>query len=272
MVRAVVRRLPPRATTVVYPDHPYLLQPPEILVGHRGAMTAIFLLGDGERLGTGRHVLARYLLCRFALPAHAVFLVIATRPDLAEAAADAEVADKVVSARARPLTGSEERLDSRWNVVIDELRGVHLARFAEAWATPVRLRDEMVQRDRPGWSTLAMNIDDHHWPRSRHLDVSAGRLVLGRLEDRSAAQQWAAVSSASLAAARLDYGLELGVNGLHRTAGLLRGRDAHLANHVGLVPLRPPGRAFDPEKFMRAAAFAGFSPALRPETAFDNAL
>ena len=264
--------LPRDATAVVYPDHPYLLQPPDILVGRRGQLTAVFLLSDDEHLGRGRHRLARYLLCRLALPAHTAFLVIANDLDAADDGG-VGVADYAARPYERRLKLPAEPANSLWNDLVDGLRSLHLERFAENWdvaASPDAIFSG--QRARPGRSTFAMNLGAQRQLTSRYLDVAQDHLVLGSIDYQTAAHQKASISTANLVATQLDYGLDTALDGLVRTANVLRSNDAHLATHVGYVPRHASGRGFDPDRPARAAAFAGFRVDPRPTWGFDDAI
>jgi len=156
LIRTVLARLPSTATTVAYPDHPFLLEPPDILSARNGALTAMFILGRRERIGSGRHSLARYLLTRFALPRHATVILLTEDLNTVDIGGDGPV-DAV-----RPVDGNRLRLDAEplqnlWNIATEELRQAHFDRFSEAWESEVRTREEVQGRRSYGVSTMRMH-------------------------------------------------------------------------------------------------------------------
>ncbi len=259
MLHEVIRDLPDESVAVAHPDHPFLLEPPDVLVGDSGRLTAYFIVGDEERLGAGRHTLARYLLCRLALPAHALVVVV-----VGDARGREEEWTAVADAVRPPTHGRRdlpsEPMSSPWYNSLLLIRGAHYERFAETWTT-ASARPSV--RQRPGESTasLTWRTDQGRLTRrrSRFLDYTDGHLVLHTPEDISRRALRQVIASATSTTAQFDFGLTEAVSGLVRTALMIHGGDAHLATHRARLGGRSEG-AFDPLRTLRSAAFAGFQP------------
>lgn len=65
-------------TTVVRPDHPFLVNGPDVLVGGRGKLIALFVPTSSEA-GDGEQLMARVGLTRLALPSHATCILVVPR-------------------------------------------------------------------------------------------------------------------------------------------------------------------------------------------------
>lgn len=75
-------RLPSAFATVLAPDHPLLLRGPDVLVGGEGVLTAVYIPGVVERERSQDNLRTRYILSRLALPPHTRH-VLAWSPDWA---------------------------------------------------------------------------------------------------------------------------------------------------------------------------------------------
>jgi hypothetical protein len=76
----LARKLPSGFIISRNPDHPFLLQGPDLLIGGQGKITAIFLPSAAERRNEQR-LRARYALNRVALPAHTKCLLVVDGKD-----------------------------------------------------------------------------------------------------------------------------------------------------------------------------------------------
>jgi hypothetical protein len=65
--RELIDRLPGSYVVVAAPDHPLLLEGPDVLIGGEGAAVALFIPKASERLNR-ESFLARVILSRLALP------------------------------------------------------------------------------------------------------------------------------------------------------------------------------------------------------------
>jgi hypothetical protein len=287
-VRRVVESLPPRATVAVYPDHPFLLEPPEILVGQNGELAGIFVLTARDRPGTGRNSFARYLLARLALPEHATLVIAAEDIDLIGYTKFAAV-DDIRPADQTPFRWPSDRRPSRWNEAVENIRWPHFERFADTWKSGADAQHARLTRQRKGRSTTTMWLQG--LPAARDASTRTPRDVRiaipdddrGRQPGRERAQSWRPVVApdgerlalertptdrpsdlriglalACRSAVSVDYGLGLGLDGLSETASALESAAAYLPTHLISVGDRPSGRRFDVDRPLRSAAFVGF--------------
>lgn len=75
VVKALARQLEDGLTVSISPDHPYLLQGPDVLAGGNGKMLAIFVMKTVEQRAPV-HLMVRAVLSRLALPAHTIFVLV----------------------------------------------------------------------------------------------------------------------------------------------------------------------------------------------------
>lgn len=295
LVRLAAEVLPPRATIAVYPDHPLLLHPPEILGSHRGALYAVFVVQGTETLGRGRHTFGRYLLSRLALPSNAVFVAAVENPADVDAV-PRDLFDIVLPVtQHRPGTLADEPTGAAWQQAVESLRPAHVERFGATWSLDRSPRDERVRRH-SGRTTASLSMAGRRSIRGRTPYVSftsEGHLTLDAPAQRSRQQHMALASAAVLMAVEADYGLiptaEASTFVLEESPvgrGALRTRrsqehekpptglvtqygqwlsmgDAVLALHRAFLPIARTSLAFDIEKPLRAAAFAGYVPESR---------
>jgi hypothetical protein len=67
LAREVRRQVSNRFTLVAYPDHPYLLEPPELLIGGEGLLTAVFV-PKADEMRRPALLQSRLIASRLALP------------------------------------------------------------------------------------------------------------------------------------------------------------------------------------------------------------
>lgn len=72
----LTRRLSGDSVVVAFPDHPHLLASPDILVGGRGRLAALFVIRQNTSFG---HLRARLIAARLALPSHTRLLAYSVR-------------------------------------------------------------------------------------------------------------------------------------------------------------------------------------------------
>lgn len=286
LVRRVASTLPRRATVAVYPDHPFLLEPPDILAAQNGQLTSIFVLTAADKPGVGRNSYARYLLARLALPPHATHVMVMEDPGSLDDD-EFEPVDDIKSVDGPQFRWVPERRPSRWNEATDTLRQPHFERFAEAWKAGPRARLSRITRPTSGRSTTSIWLSSANWANgvvgdgsiqhelpinetiSQHQSGSrlswrpvvspdGERLQLTRTATGAASELRAGLTTACRAVVTVDYGLRLGPSGLAETASMVAGPGAYLPTHEIRLGQRRARRVFDVDRPFRSAAFAGF--------------
>jgi hypothetical protein len=254
--------MPNRSRTVVYPDHPLLVRGPDVLVRVDNDLHAYFTYaGEGQRPGSP-HGRARTLLSRLALPQEATFiLVTADQTSLHDD--DVELFDAIqtgISPRKRQRD-QWYTLDERTAVLVGQLRGFHLRRFANAWTA----NDAVVNTRRPKSPPTSrllhqpsrrLNQPSRRLPDGFDLDREGGQLYAPAptVPDRTTLTRWA--TQLVTTAVDLDYAPS--IDSLEATVGALRSHRAHLPLHFAESRVPIAGRSQDVFKPYRAAAFAGF--------------
>jgi hypothetical protein len=80
-IQRVASQLSDGFTVAAKPDHPYLLRGPDVLAGAKGNLIAVFVLTVAEQRSVEQFI-ARTMLSRLALPAHARFVLVAPGREL----------------------------------------------------------------------------------------------------------------------------------------------------------------------------------------------
>jgi hypothetical protein len=257
-LRKIIEALPRGAEYVTSPDHPLLLRNPAVLASVRGALTAYFVVGGSSVSAVDD----RIMLARLALPV-GTRMVVAAEGFASDVHSDSYLSDEIVEISPdrklpRVPSGRLRRSDSA--ELVDDVRGEHHLRFAEAWAaTRSAAQSGESVRERGGRSTAALSLEIESRPRlfaRRHM-VTDG-LVVDEPAVLNRARLGQRMSAAIENAVHLDYGLSRGLEGVRRSSDLLSSRDAHLALHHYFLSEVPSTRAFDVFRPLRAAAFAGF--------------
>jgi hypothetical protein len=144
--------MPDPESVVAYPDHPFLIRGPDVLVGLDDRLIAYFAYsGAGVRPGSGAGW-ARRLLSRLALPQGTLFVLVVASTEIALHDDDLDLFDAIQFGIRR-----DRRAHERWDPVherpaalVGGLRPFHLKRFSDAWATR---EDGLVRRQRQGVPT-----------------------------------------------------------------------------------------------------------------------
>jgi hypothetical protein len=260
LIERVLTGLPASSDSVAYPDHPLLLQAPDILASVNGTLTAFFVLDQRVRRLPAR-VLSNVVLSRLALPRGTNFVLILGE-DASIRSSDSTLFEEVVEISGKryrriPLGRMSESASAE---LMEPLRRPHDERFAQAWASTARRR---AVPHRTYGEPTSVRVFRTHPPRVSYMDFQNGQFILTAPGPASRTSVRQLLSNSAHVAVQTDYWLDLGVPGLAEVAQLIRSRNAHLALHKSWVPLPSEAHQFDALKPFRAAAFAGF--AVRPE-------
>jgi hypothetical protein len=258
LIERVLAGLPASSDAVAYPDHPLLIQGPDILASSSGALTAYFVL-DRHVRRLPLKMLSDVVLSRLALPRQTSFvLILGNEAGIRDE--DSQIFEEVAALSADQFGGVPNgRMRESWGAeVIESLRRPHNERFGMAWASAVRRRG--ASRGVADYPTSLRAIEaDLPYTRSRFMDFNEGRFIVspptagGRVRARDL------LDRATHVAVQVDYWLDLGVAGIGEVAQVMRSPNTYLALHENR--LNPPTEVhrFDVLKSFRAAAFAGFS-------------
>lgn len=257
----------------------------------------MFVVQSSEVLGHGRHAFGRYLLNRLALPDNAVFVAALEDPSDVDSISS-ELFDVILPVtKTRPGRLSDEPMGAAWQTTVESLRSAHVERFGAIWPLDRSSLNKRFRRYAGKHTTASISMANRpsHRAHSQYVSFASQRhFVLDAPTQGSRQQQMALVSAAALTAVEADYGLiptteadgeprysTIDVPELSPGRGPLRRRrtqpheepptdrvagygqllnhgDAVLALHQAYLPIAGAVRAFDIEKPLRAAAFAGF--------------
>jgi hypothetical protein len=259
LIARVVSGLPARSDSVAYPDHPLLLHGPDIVASIDSRLTAYFILERRVRQIPGS-MLSNVLLSRLAFPRETTFVLILGDADAVIRASDSEIFEEVDQITNNQMAtypiGSMRR--SSGAEAIEQLRTPHNERFGRAWRSRASRRDARSRGDRYPTSIARVGFNVAR-SRSRFLDFDNGRFILGQPNTERNMSARDLFDTATNAAVRVDYWLDLGVPGIGEVAQVMRSDSAYLALHESTIPLPTEVRRFDTLKPFRAAAFAGFA-------------
>jgi hypothetical protein len=256
LIERVLTGLPAGSDPIAYPDHPFLLQGPDVLALTNGSLTAYFVFAERARRLTA-NFLSNVVLSRLALPRDTGFvLILGEEARLGEH--DWQLFEQVVEVpKRRDLRIPAERTDEPLSAqIIEPLMRPHYERFAQAWASTAGNR--RLSRRMPGEPTSARPLRDHP-PRARYVEFRDGEFTLPQPDPASRQSIRTLLSKATRIAVRADYWLDLGVPGIGEVAQLVRSQQGYLALHRNQMPLPTETHQFDALKPFRAAAFAGFA-------------
>jgi hypothetical protein len=96
LAKRVRERLGERFVVLARPEHPYLLAPPDLLIGGEGLLTAVFSPKSAETRAP-RLLRARLVAARLALPEHARCVLLATKEFIDRARGDVGLAGTLLS-------------------------------------------------------------------------------------------------------------------------------------------------------------------------------
>jgi hypothetical protein len=251
LVRTLVAGLPARSDFVDSPDHPLLLQGPDVLALIDGGLTAYFLIGQQIR-----RIASRVVLSRFAFPPGTSFVAVLDRQVPLEGEYS-ELFEEVVhindrgaghvpAGRMRQSPGSE---------LADSLRFFHHERYAEAWALTTKRWHR--KRKTPGEPSSLYAMTEAG-PSARYVDFDNGSIFFSPPDTADWRVLRPSLSSVTDIAARYDYGLTRGMEGLSEVSRLANSSVTHLALHHSRLNVAARSSTFDAMKPFRAAAFAGF--------------
>ncbi len=251
----LVDSMPKRSRTVAYPDHPLLVRGPDVLVRVDNDLLAYFTYaGEGQRPGSpyGR---ARTLLSRLAFPQQATFVLVV--PDQTSLNNDDVELFEAIQTGISPRKRQRDQwypLGDRTAVLVEQLRGFHLRRFANAWTA----KDAGAERHRPKSPPTSRlpHRPSRRLPQGFDLDLAAGQLYAPAptVPDRTTLARWAA----QLVTTAVDLDYAPSIDSLQTTVGALRSHHAHLPLHLTTSQAPLASRSPDVFKPYRAAAFAGF--------------
>lgn len=245
--------------SVAYPDHPLLSRGPDVLGQDRTGLVAWFVYTSGSPSPRSKRESSRVLLSRLALPSGTRFTMVLVDRGLPESR-EAELFDDVEVRSHRGELTDRAHFGDDASPVVEHLRPFHFDRFSEAWTGQAR-----PDRDRSGWSSLMLR-HGQLGSLPRWADLEDGRLV-ARLGAGNRSNALSRVQTLAAMTATADFGLARGLAGLRETTELLEARDVHLALHsLEFEGAGPRARTTDPNKVLRAAAFAGAA-VLYPEGA-----
>jgi hypothetical protein len=256
LIERVLAGLPASSDSVALPDHPLLLQGPDVLASVRNVLTAYFIL-DRPTRRLPIKILSNVVLSRLALPRETNFvLMLGEGADIRDN--DTEAFEEVVemSGNRSSRTPAGRMNESRGAELMELLRRPHDERFARAWASTARRRES--HHEIAGDPT-SLRTPEIRPTRTRYMDFENGSFILPSPGPESSIRPRELLNRATHVAVRTDYWLDLGVSGIGEVAQLVRSDRAHLALHENLIPLPTGRRQFDILKPFRAAAFAGFA-------------
>lgn len=225
-VRALIDSLQlPASSFVAYPDHPLLLNGPDLLTVTTG-LTAYYVVS--QRPGS---IIPRALLARLALPpatSHIALVDPSANFAYDNLALFEEVLELQPRGRQRLPTGQINESEAAEYANI--LRPFHNARYAEAWAVTTNRRHR--GRMTSGEPTSAHALTG---PRrlSRFTDLERdGHLIFAPPESVEWRRLSPSLTAVTNLATRYDYNISHGVEGLAETADLVLRSDAHLPLHM----------------------------------------
>lgn len=223
------RALSDRFVIATAPDHPLLMKGPDFLIGGNGGLTAVLIPTAAERRRPDLAV-ARFALCRMALPEPAKFILLASDPDR-------NVADLPIGSVAAVLSSENARTRAELAGLVSEaqrleqvpvpekLREKANARFGETYRVA-----RVVRRWRSRTAPTTPRYDPQppfHRPLER----------LRRPAD---------VAGLTIRGAQDSYGVDGGIP-------YPTGRPVEAA-----IIERLPDYPGDPQKYLRASAFSGW--------------
>ncbi|WP_224961808.1 hypothetical protein [Geomonas subterranea] len=112
----------------VNPDHPYLLSPPDLLLGRNGKLLAVYE-PHREELSEPNSLLARLALSRLALPAHCQHILVVDEDGTSLGSVDNsfdKVIESVDTRKIPTIIEDRTRLDS---AILREVKETHFLRF-----------------------------------------------------------------------------------------------------------------------------------------------
>jgi hypothetical protein len=140
----------------------------------------------------------------------------------------------------------------------DSLRFFHHERYTEAWALTTKRWHR--KRKTPGEPSSSYAMTGAG-PSAGYSSFDNGSIYFSP-PDSTGPADWRvlrpSLSSATNIAARYDYGLTRGIEGLSEVSRLANSSDIHLALHHSRLNVAARTSTFDAMKPFRAAAFAGF--------------
>jgi hypothetical protein len=175
LIERVLAGLPASSDSVALPDHPLLLQGPDVLASVRNVLTAYFIL-DRPTHRLPIKVLSNVVLSRLALPRETNFvLVLGEGADIRDN--DTEAFEEVVemSGNRSPRTPAGRMNESRGAELMELLRRPHDERFARAWASTARRRES--HHEIAGDPT-SLRTPEIRRARTRYMDFDNGSFIL----------------------------------------------------------------------------------------------
>jgi hypothetical protein len=246
-----VAGLPTRSDLVESPDHPLLLRGPDILALIDGALNAYFLIGRKTR-----QVASRVILSRFAFPEGTSFVAVLDRSVSLhdEYVGLFEEVVEISGLRETSLPAGRMR-QSLGAELANSMRFFHHERYAEAWAiTTKRWHRKRKTPGEPSSSYATTRVRSS----ARYADFDNGSIYFSPPDSADWRTLRPSLSSVTDLAARYDYGLNRGIEGLSEVSRLTNASDIHLALHHSRLNVAASSSTFDAFKPFRAAAFAGF--------------
>lgn len=225
------------------PDHPLLLRPPDLIIGGEGRLTAI-MLATAEEARSPDQAKARYTLCRAALPQESVFVFVATdgRENIGQYLSS-EV-DEVLSWQDRTeVSKVAERKDPPKNERYSwKVKHEIMKRFGSAFRIAQHLRF-VEDRQKSAGKFLSPDRTSTESRSTFRLRSVGDEFIVG---DFYGVPDPGAIAKLTLFGASKFYDLTEGVPYPElRTVGSAYARAV-------------PEAAGDPEKYLRASAFAGW--------------
>jgi hypothetical protein len=243
------KELPDSYIVVPAPDHPLLIEAPDVLVGGDAGLTAIFTPKRSERRRPDR-LAVRFILCRLALPAHTRHILVLEGPD------DDRVGKRLFPDFAATLTWNRRRdlikiaQDSDFvgqqRTLPVEISRLVQERFSDVFQLTRVLRTR--RRREEGSALRPYGVSPGHGikPERTPFEQVAPGVIFTRFER-------------GVPKTRGIYGLviETTSSGFALDSGIPYPRDA---NDYGLAVVEElPEYRGDPDKLVRAAAFAGWA-------------
>ncbi len=225
------------------PDHPLLLRPPDIIIGGEGRLTAV-MLATAEEVRHPERAKARLTLCRAALPLESVFVIVATKDRENVGQLLSSNVDEVVrwQDRAEVSRVAEKKDPAKNDRYSWKVKQEIMTRFGSAFRIAQHLRYVEAKKEHDEHS-----LNPRRPPAERrlkfHLRYTTDQLPVGDFNGEPNPQD---ISRLTLLGASRFYDLAEGVPFPDtRTVG------------SAYAPAMPEAVG-DPEKYLRASAFAGW--------------